>query len=64
MSSMTPHALVDADENELGRCGMETGVSFAAGQTVDLGSLGFFRILDVRSGDPVVLVVEPRARPA
>jgi hypothetical protein len=43
---------------------MESGVSFAAGQTVDLGPLGFFRILDVRSGGPVVLVVEPRTRPA
>jgi hypothetical protein len=61
---MTPRVLVHADENEVGRCGMESGVSFGAGQTVDLGPLGFFRILDVRSGDPVVLVVEPRTRPA
>jgi hypothetical protein len=64
MSSMTPYVLVNAQETEVGRCGMESWVVLSAGHTVDLGPLGFFRILDVRNGDPTVLVVEPRTRPA
>lgn len=59
MTDFTPHVLVDSDENEVGRCGMETGVTFKSGATVDLGPMGSFRILDVRPGEPVVLVVEP-----
>ena len=34
-----------------------------AARSVDLGPVGYFRILDVRNGDPVVLVAEPAERP-
>jgi hypothetical protein len=63
VSAMRPYVLVDARGNEVGRCGMESHVSLEAGQSVDLGPLGLFDVLDVRSGDPVVLVVEPRPPP-
>jgi hypothetical protein len=59
VTAFTPHVLVDVNENEVGRCGMQRGVTFQSGNTVDLGPLGFFRILDVRNGEPIVLVVEP-----
>ncbi len=64
MTTMRPYVLVNAQETELGRCGMESHVTLDAGHQVDLGPLGFFRVLSVREGDPVVLVVEPLPRPA
>jgi hypothetical protein len=63
MTSMTPHVLLDNAGNEIGRCGMEAGVTFSAGQIVELGPMGVFRILDPRGGDPFVLVVEPTESP-
>jgi hypothetical protein len=62
MPSMKPLVLVDAQEREVGACDVESWVTFAAGHSVDLGPVGYFRILDVRSGDPTVLVVEPTER--
>lgn len=62
MSSMAPLVLVDAQEREVGRCDVESWVIFTPGTSVDLGPVGYFRILDVRSGDPTVLVVEPTER--
>lgn len=63
MAEMTPLVLVDAQDQEVGRCNIESWVSFTAGHSVDLGPVGYFRILDVRSnGDPRVLVVEPTER--
>src|SRR5262245_26841393 len=62
MSSMTPLVLVDAHGQELGRCSVESGVAFECAQSVDLGPVGYFRILSVRGGDPIVLVAEPAAR--
>jgi hypothetical protein len=60
MSSTTTLVLLDAQQQEVGRCGIESWVTFEAGTFVDLGPVGYFRILDVRSnGDPRVLVVEP-----
>jgi hypothetical protein len=60
---MSPLVLVDAQEREVGRCDIENWVTLEAGHSVDLGPVGYFRILDVRSsGDPVVLVVEPTER--
>jgi hypothetical protein len=61
---MRPYVLVDARGDEVGRCGMESHVVLEAGQSVDLGPLGFFDLLDVRGEDPVTLVVEARPRPA
>jgi hypothetical protein len=63
MSSMTELVLIDAQEREVGRCGIESWVTFEACHSVDLGLVGYFLILDVRSSaDPVVLVVEPTER--
>jgi DNA-binding transcriptional MerR regulator len=62
LSSMTPLVLVDAQGEELGQCGIESGVTFEPGHSVDLGPVGYFRILDVRSGDPMVVVAEPAER--
>jgi hypothetical protein len=63
---MAPHVLVDADGNELGRCGFESGVDlrFTPGHVLGLGPMGYFRILESRGGDPFVLVVEPVEPPA
>lgn len=65
LSSMTPLVLVDARGEELGRCSIESGARFLRepGHSVDLGPVGYFRILDVRDGDPVILVAEPAERP-
>jgi hypothetical protein len=63
VSPTTPLVLVDAREREVGRCGVESWVTFEAGHRVDLGPVGYFRILDVRSnGDPKIIVVEPAER--
>ncbi|HET8607078.1 MAG TPA: MerR family transcriptional regulator [Gaiellaceae bacterium] len=62
LSSMTPLVLVDARGEELGRCSVESRVVFERAQSVDLGPVGYFRILDVRAGDPIVLVAEPAER--
>ena len=63
MTDMTPLVLVDAHDQEVGRCSIENGVTFTAGHSVDLGPVGYFRILDVRSnGEPRVLVVERTER--
>ena len=60
MSPMTPLVLVDAQERELGRCSIESRVTIEGAASVDLGPVGHFRILDVRSNkNPIVLVVEP-----
>ena len=59
---MTPLVLVDAQGRELGRCSIESGVSFERSDTVDLGPVGYFRILDVEATDPIVLVAEPAER--
>jgi hypothetical protein len=64
MPSMTQLVLVDGQEREVGRCGVESWVTFTAGHSVDLGPVGYFRILDVRSGDPTVLVVAATKRVA
>jgi DNA-binding transcriptional MerR regulator len=63
LSSMTPLVLVDARGEELGRCSSESGVVFERAHSVDLGPVGYFRILDVRAGEPIVLVVEQAERP-
>ena len=69
LSSMTPLVVVDAQGQEIGRCSIESGAKFLRpgrcepGRSVDLGPVGYFRILDVRDGDPVVLVGEPAERP-
>ena len=60
--SMTPLVLVDAGGEELGRCSIESEATFEPGHSVDLGPVGYLRILDVRSGDPMVLVAEPAER--
>jgi hypothetical protein len=63
MTEMTPLVLVDAQDQEVGRCSIESWVTFTTGHSVDLGPVGYFRILDVRSnGDPKVLVVESTER--
>jgi DNA-binding transcriptional MerR regulator len=65
LSSMTPLVLVDARGEELGRCSVESGARFLREphpHSVDLGPVGYFRILDVRAGDPMVVVAEPTAR--
>ena len=59
---MTPLVLVDAQGQELGRCSIESGVTFERAQSVDLGPVGYFRILSVRGDDPMVLVAEPAER--
>ena len=60
---MTQLVLVDAQDQEVGRCGIESWVTFTAGHSVDLGPVGYFRILEVRSNDdPCILVVEPTER--
>jgi hypothetical protein len=61
MSSMTPLVLVD-EGHELGRCSIESGVAFETGHSVDLGPVGYFRILSVHNGEPMVLVAEPAER--
>ena len=63
-SDMKDLVLLDAEEHEVGRCGIERSFSVCLegnrGVSVDLGPVGYFRVLDVRSdGDPTVLVVEP-----
>jgi DNA-binding transcriptional MerR regulator len=65
LSSMTPLVLVDAEGRELGRCSIDSSAGFLRepGHSVDLGPVGYFRILDIREGDPVVLVAEPAERP-
>jgi DNA-binding transcriptional MerR regulator len=60
--SMTPLVLVDAGGEELGRCSIESGATFEPGHSVDLGPVGYFRILGVRGADPIVLVAEPAER--
>jgi DNA-binding transcriptional MerR regulator len=60
--SMTPLVLVDARGEELGRCSIESSATFEPGHSVDLGPVGYFSILDVRSGDPMVVVAEPAER--
>ena len=63
MTEMTPLVLVNAEDQEIGRCSIESWVTFTAGHSVDLGPVGYFRIVDVHSnGDPRVLVVEPTKR--
>src|SRR5438552_19067384 len=62
MSAMTSLVLVDAQGQELGRCSIEGGVTFERGHSVDLGLVGYFRILSVRNADPMVLVAEPAER--
>jgi hypothetical protein len=63
MTEMTPLVLVDAEDQEVGRCSIESWVTFTAGHSVDLGPVGYFRILEVRSNDePRILVVEPTER--
>ena len=59
--------LLDTQEHEVGRCRIERSFTVSLegkrGVSVDLGPVGYFRILDVRSdGDPTVLVVEPTKR--
>lgn len=59
--------LVDATENEVGRCSIERSFSVSLDGkrevSVDLGPVGYFRVIDVRSdGDPTVLVVEQSER--
>jgi hypothetical protein len=62
MSSLSPLVLVDSQGQELGRCSIESGVTFERADTVDLGPVGYFRILGVRGADPIVLVAEPAER--
>jgi DNA-binding transcriptional MerR regulator len=65
LTSMIPLVLVDAGGEELGRCSIESGARFlreGAPHSVDLGPVGYFRILDVHSGDPTVVVAEPAER--
>jgi hypothetical protein len=59
---MTPLVLVDAQGQELGRCSIESGVTFERTHSVDLGPVGYFRILSVQTGNPIVLVAEPAER--
>src|SRR5579871_3545397 len=65
---MRPLVLVDA-QGELGRCSIDGRADFLRpgrrepAQSVDLGPVGYFRILGVHDGEPVVLVVEPAERP-
>jgi hypothetical protein len=59
---MTALLLVDEQGQELGRCSIESGVAFERGHSVDLGPVGYFRILGVRGTDPIVLVAEPAER--
>jgi len=54
--------LVDEQGRALGRCSIESGVTFERGQSVDLGPVGYFRILSVRSAEPIVLIAEPAER--
>lgn len=70
LSSMTPLVLVDAEGQELGRCSIDSRAEFLREPdhstrpvSVDLGPVGYFRILEVHDGDPVVLVVEPAEHP-
>jgi hypothetical protein len=63
VSGFAPHVLIDTDGNELGRCGFGTGYSYNPGDTLGLGPMGFFRVLELRGGDPFVLVVEPVETP-
>jgi hypothetical protein len=69
MSSTTPLVVVNAQAKELGRCSVESGAELLRpgrrepGHSVDLGPVGYFRILDIRAGDPVVLVAEQAERP-
>jgi hypothetical protein len=60
---MTQLLLVDTQGHELGRCTIESGVTFEPGHSVDLGPVGYFNILSVRRGDPIVLSAEPAERP-
>jgi hypothetical protein len=62
MPSMTPLVVVDTNGHELGRCSIENGQRFEGAQSVDLGPVGYFRILDVHPGDPTILVAEPAQR--
>jgi hypothetical protein len=55
MAAMTPLLLVDTHGQTLGRCSIESGVTFEAGQSVDLGPVGYFRILGVREAAGIVL---------
>jgi DNA-binding transcriptional MerR regulator len=65
LSPTTPLVLVDARGEELGRCRIDSAARFLSepGHSVDLGPVGYFRILEVQNGDPVVLVAEPAERP-
>jgi hypothetical protein len=68
LSSMTPLVLVDPDGREVGRCSIDSRMTFEPGlsrqsRSVDLGPLGYFHVLDVRPGDPLVLVAKPAERP-
>jgi len=63
-TEMKDLVLLDTQEREVGRCSIEGSFSVSLegkrGVSVDLGPVGYFRVLDVRSdGDPTVLVVEP-----
>jgi DNA-binding transcriptional MerR regulator len=60
--SMTSLVLVDVEGGELGRCSIESGAVLEPGHSVDLGPVGYFRILGVRGADPIVLVAEPADR--
>ena len=59
---MTPLVVVDAQGHVLGRCSIEGNVTFEHTRSVDLGPVGYFRVLSVRRGDPLVLVAEPADR--
>jgi hypothetical protein len=63
--AMTPLVLVDAQGQELGRCSIASAAEFLRepDHSVDLGPVGYFRIVEVRNGDPVFLVAEPAERP-
>lgn len=63
MTDMTPLVLLDAQDQEVGRCSIESWVAFTAGHSVDLGPVGYYRVLEVRGNDdPRILVVEPTER--
>jgi hypothetical protein len=60
MSSSTPTA------TSSGAAASSRGVDlrFTPGHVLGLGPMGYFRILESRGGDPIVLVVEPVEPPA
>lgn len=58
MASTVPHLLLDEDGSEISEAAFAPGVVWEVGDTIVLGALQRYRVIERRPGDTVVLVVE------